>query len=520
MTPRSSPLLVFLGPSLPAPEARRIARCTVLPPARQGDVWRALTLRPRAIALVDGVFGSEPSVWHHELLDALDGGVAVFGGASMGALRAAELSVHGMVGVGEIYAAFAAGRLTGDDEVALLHGPADAGHRPLTVPLVQVRFTAEAARAKGELSTAEARRLVAAAAAIHYADRTWRALLDAAAGRLGAGAMERLRALVRQGPPDPKADDARKTIAAAAAFAASGAPLTPSPSPRRPSSLVRRAKLRQGATTVGGALLSSGAVIDSIRARDDALALAASGQRTLLLAGLARSLGLQPSPVDVDAAGQSWLASLGVPPRRRASFLAASGLDDADARRLFEDLALEELALHRAERLVPDGPSAEEGLARAAQLDGSWAGAARALAAARVQDAPRRRQAMSKRRPPAPPPPPEPFHAPFKDLAGRLGVSSAPPAAPPPPEPPSAPARGPARAVVRLERKGRGGKTATVVDGLGLGARELERWLEELKRSLGCGGAVEDAALALQGDHRERVKGLLEAKGVRKVTLG
>jgi len=43
---------------------------------------------------------------HHELLDALEEGVAVFGGASMGALRAAELWQHGMVGVGKIFRAY------------------------------------------------------------------------------------------------------------------------------------------------------------------------------------------------------------------------------------------------------------------------------------------------------------------------------------------------------------------------------------------------------------------------------
>ena len=107
---RVNGLVAFLGPSLPADEARRIAPgAALLPPAGQGDVWPALERRPRAIALVDGVFEGRPSVWHHELLDALDAGVAVFGGASMGALRAAELAGHGMVGVGEIHRAYATG---------------------------------------------------------------------------------------------------------------------------------------------------------------------------------------------------------------------------------------------------------------------------------------------------------------------------------------------------------------------------------------------------------------------------
>jgi translation initiation factor 1 len=81
-------------------------------------------------------------------------------------------------------------------------------------------------------------------------------------------------------------------------------------------------------------------------------------------------------------------------------------------------------------------------------------------------------------------------------------------------------AKGPARAVVRLERKQRGGKEVTIVDKLGLGPDELERWCRELKQALGCGGAVENGAIVLQGDLRKRVPDLLSAKGVGRVTVG
>lgn len=127
--------------------------------------------------------------------------------------------------------------------------------------------------------------------------------------------------------------------------------------------------------------------------------------------------------------------------------------------------------------------------------------------------------------PPAPAPPPR-MNAPFEGLRAKLGLPDAPPAPVPAPaaQPPAAqrpPAEkpGPARAVVRFERKGRGGKAVTVVEKLGLRPRELETWAGELKRALGCGGAVEGDALVLQGDLRERVRALLEARGVRKVTV-
>ena len=109
----------------------------------------------------------------------------------------------------------------------------------------------------------------------------------------------------------------------------------------------------------------------------------------------------------------------------------------------------------------------------------------------------------------------KPFHNPFEALREQLRDL---PAGPAPREPPKP--KGPARAVVRMERKGRGGKEVTVIEQLALPARELEGWLKDLKGSLGCGGAVEGDALLLQGDQRQRVAGLLAARGVRKVTVG
>jgi translation initiation factor 1 len=106
----------------------------------------------------------------------------------------------------------------------------------------------------------------------------------------------------------------------------------------------------------------------------------------------------------------------------------------------------------------------------------------------------------------------KPFHNPFGALKDKL------PDLPRGPEKVAA-AKGPARAVVRLERKGRGGKEVTVVEQLGIGPRELENWLSALKGALGCGGVVEDDAIVLQGDQRKRLPKILEARGVRKVTV-
>jgi translation initiation factor 1 len=107
-----------------------------------------------------------------------------------------------------------------------------------------------------------------------------------------------------------------------------------------------------------------------------------------------------------------------------------------------------------------------------------------------------------------------PFHNPFASLGERKACL------PPGPAPRAAPApRGPARAVVRYERKGHGGKEMTRVEQLGLGTKELERWLQEAKQALGTGGVIDKQTLLIQGDQRERLRGWLEKKGVGKITV-
>ncbi len=148
---------VFLGPSLPVEEARGILDAVYLPPVAQGDVLRVLARRPDVIGFVDGYFDKVPSVWHKEILLALSRGVRVLGASSMGALRAAELADFGMEGVGTIYEWFRSGRLEDDDEVAIVHGPAEEGYVELSDAMVNVRDVCAASAAGGAVPAAVAR---------------------------------------------------------------------------------------------------------------------------------------------------------------------------------------------------------------------------------------------------------------------------------------------------------------------------------------------------------------------------
>jgi hypothetical protein len=381
MKRRPEDLVVFLGPSLPADEARRLASCRVLPPARQGDVWRALSLRPRVIALVDGVFEAQPSVWHHELLAALEAGVAVFGGASMGALRAAELAAHGMVGVGRIFEWYREGVLRDDSEVALLHADAEHGYRPLTVPLVNVRHVAVQARAARVLNQRQARALVEAAEGLFYQDRTWRRTLEAVRPTWPEATRGGWEGWFSRGVEDLKRLDAIACIRAAASFLSSAAAVQPPRGASRPSpsSLVRRRRLVEDVSVVEGRVMSSGQVLSALQREPDSVALAEAGLRRALLAGWARSQGLVPTEEEVRAAEAEWWRHHRVRPTEREAFLTGCGLDGPGLRRLCEERALERLMLSHAQRLLPDGPSWDEALASEARFQGRWVEVARGV---------------------------------------------------------------------------------------------------------------------------------------------
>lgn len=169
--------ILFVGPSLPDAAVFCGDTTHVRPPAAHGDVLRAVRNGATAIGIVDGNFEHVAPVWHKEILHALDQGVAVFGAASMGALRAAECDTFGMIGVGRIYADYATGRRIDDADVALLHGPAELGYPALSLPLVNVDATLD--RLEG-LDKSAILTLRDAAATLFYKDRTWPAVIKAA----------------------------------------------------------------------------------------------------------------------------------------------------------------------------------------------------------------------------------------------------------------------------------------------------------------------------------------------------
>ena len=214
---------VFLGPTLSWQEARGVLDAVYLPPVQQGDVYRAVVRhRPRAIGIVDGYFQDVPSVWHKEILWAMARGTHVFGSASMGALRGAELASFGVRGVGRVFEAYRDGRLPpfegeafeDDDEVAVVHGPPETGCTALSEAMVNIRCTLAAAAAAGVIGGTTRDALVRIGKALFYPERTYERLLSRAAeDGLPPPELGALRAWLPTGRVDQKRDDALAMLA-------------------------------------------------------------------------------------------------------------------------------------------------------------------------------------------------------------------------------------------------------------------------------------------------------------------
>jgi hypothetical protein len=220
--------IIFAGPTISAAESPEAAGAAWLPPVSQGDVYRAALRRPAAIGIIDGYFENVPSVWHKEILWAMSEGIHVFGSASMGALRAAELDAFGMAGVGAIYEAYRDGVLEDDDEVAVAHAPAEHGFRAGSDAMVNIRVTVKRAGAAGVLSDATAQGVLRIAKALFYPERSYAHILDLAASQgLNAAELNAFRGWLPSGRVDQKRDDALAMVRQMRDFLAN------SPEPKR-----------------------------------------------------------------------------------------------------------------------------------------------------------------------------------------------------------------------------------------------------------------------------------------------
>ena len=180
---------IFIGPTLSVEQAQEHLDAIYLPPVKYGDVYRITQLyQPQLIGIIDGYFNQVPAVWHKEILWAMNQGASVFGAASMGALRAAELEPFGMIGCGKIFDAYQKSVLPpyvdevfeDDDEVAVTHGPAELGYQALSQAMVNIRFILAKAQQQQIIDIDTRNSLIGIAKQLFYPQRSFQLILDLA----------------------------------------------------------------------------------------------------------------------------------------------------------------------------------------------------------------------------------------------------------------------------------------------------------------------------------------------------
>jgi hypothetical protein len=125
-----------------------------------------------------------------------------------------------MEGVGPIFEAFRDGVLDGDDELAVAHGPRDAGYPPVSDALVNIRATLARAIAEGVVAAEVGNAVADVAKAVFFKERTYASVLARArAAGLPADTLDRLRAWLPSGAIDQKREDALALIERMAAYA-------------------------------------------------------------------------------------------------------------------------------------------------------------------------------------------------------------------------------------------------------------------------------------------------------------
>jgi TfuA protein len=178
---------MFNGPSLRPADlddlreyaADRSVDLTVHPPVARYDLVKLLNddQADSRVLIIDGEFGQSLAVSVTEIRTFLRAGRYVAGASSMGALRAVECRTLGMRAHGWVAARYADGTINADDEVALLFDPETL--EPVTIPLVNIRWLVGQLAADATLDAAGSETVFAAAAAVHYRERTPDALANA-----------------------------------------------------------------------------------------------------------------------------------------------------------------------------------------------------------------------------------------------------------------------------------------------------------------------------------------------------
>ena len=168
---------------------------------------QALKENPDIIGIVDGVFHQNSSVGHKEILNVIKKGITVVGSSSMGALRASELDSLGMIGIGYVYKQYATGKVTSDDDVAVMLDSETL--ESLSEPLINMDYVFTNAYGENIITKEEKDELVKIAKSTFYPKRNYSQTLNDS--NLSDDKKNQLIDFIRMSP-DIKKEDAKELL--------------------------------------------------------------------------------------------------------------------------------------------------------------------------------------------------------------------------------------------------------------------------------------------------------------------
>lgn len=170
-------VIIYTGLSIPFSEAKEILdshddiEVIYKKPIKRGDLGCDIKENPDIIGIIDGVFHQSSAVGHREILGVMKNGVKVYGASSMGALRASELDVLGMEGIGYCYKEYASGNVTSDDDVAVMLDSETL--EAISVPLISMNYVFTNAVDKNIITQEEKDELIKITKETYYPQRNY-----------------------------------------------------------------------------------------------------------------------------------------------------------------------------------------------------------------------------------------------------------------------------------------------------------------------------------------------------------
>ena len=292
-------------------------------------------------------------------------GIHVFGSASMGALRAAELAPFGMEGVGAIFEAYRDGVLEADDEVAVAHGLVESGYAAFSEAMVNIRQTLAHAAESGVISSVTREALERIAKNLYYPRRIYPLVLQIANEQgLPPSELDAFRAWLPAGQVNQKRLDALQMLRVMRERLGSSQPPKHVLYAFEHTNFWERAKFSAGQLQTGP---TSGIEMITLDALQDELALNPEAQTRARQGTLLRLFALETARrAGTPVAEEMLLETLErfrrerelLEPEDVEGWLAAQQLDRSRFSRLIEDEARVLWAMTWAEpemhRLLPD----------------------------------------------------------------------------------------------------------------------------------------------------------------------